>query len=412
MIQEIYESTEDFNELQEDIHEPLDNIHKSKKNFYELKEDGREPRENFHELQQYSCDPKEVFQKTKMVHEPRELFLKAREDIHTSKEGAHEPGENIQKTKEDAYELGEVFREPRKNFHEFQRYSCETKEVFQKTKMDAHELGENSRKLKEDAREFPGESPFSRSQMLLGWDAMEKLSQSRVAVFGLGGVGGYVCEGLVRGGVGAFDLIDRDRVCLSNLNRQIIATYQTLGQYKTEAMRDRILAIRPDAVIRVYPCFVTLENIADFPFADYDYVVDAVDTVTAKIALVLTSQRYGVPVISCMGAGNKLDGSRFRVADLYETKNCPLARVMRKELKKRGVKSLKVVYSEEDAIRPQTEAVKPQAAKTDRDPANSDRRVKPTPGSVSFVPSIAGLLCAGEVIKDLIRTPGRHNGEL
>ena len=171
---------------------------------------------------------------------------------------------------------------------------------------------------------------FSRTQLLLGPDAMEKLKNARVAVFGIGGVGGYVCEALVRSGVGAFDLVDDDKVCLTNLNRQIIATRKTVGKYKTDVMKERILEINPDAEVTVHKCFFLPENADTFPFEEYDYVVDAVDTVTAKIALVMKSQEAGVPIISSMGAGNKLDASAFRVADIYKTKVCPLAKVMRR----------------------------------------------------------------------------------
>ena len=188
---------------------------------------------------------------------------------------------------------------------------------------------------------------FSRTQLLLGAEAMEKLKGARVAVFGIGGVGGYVCEGLVRSGVGAFDLVDNDKVCLTNLNRQIIATRKTVGKYKVDVMRERMLEINPDCDVRVRKCFYLPETAAEFNFSDYDYVVDAVDTVTAKVTLVLEAQKAGVPIISCMGAGNKLDPSRFRVADIYKTQGCPLARVMRTALRKRGVKKLKVVYSDE-----------------------------------------------------------------
>lgn len=183
---------------------------------------------------------------------------------------------------------------------------------------------------------------FSRTELLLGKEAMDKLENARVAVFGIGGVGGYVCEALVRSGVGAFDLIDDDKVCLTNLNRQIIATRKTVGQYKTEVMRDRILDINPKADVRIHNCFYLPENAADFDFSEYDYVVDAVDTVTAKIELIMRAKEAGTPVISSMGAGNKLDASAFRVADIYKTKVCPLAKVMRRELKKRGVKKLRL----------------------------------------------------------------------
>ena len=236
---------------------------------------------------------------------------------------------------------------------------------------------------------------FSRTEMLLGVDAMDKLARSRVAVFGVGGVGGYVCEALARSGIGALDLIDKDRVALSNLNRQIIATHKTVGRYKADAMRERILSINPKAQVCVHPCFFLPENADSFPFSEYDYVVDAVDTVTAKIELVLRAQSAGVPVISSMGAGNKLNASAFRVADIYETKVCPLARVMRRELKKRGVERLKVVYSEEIPIQPKEACVQPE---------NRGRRSMP--GSVAFAPSAAGLVIAGEVVKDLVRIPG------
>ena len=246
---------------------------------------------------------------------------------------------------------------------------------------------------------------FSRTELLLGKEAMEKLCNSRVAVFGIGGVGGYVCEALVRSGVGAFDLIDDDKVCLTNLNRQIIATRKTVGQYKTEVMRDRILEINPDADVRIHNCFFLPENAEDFPFEEYDYVVDAVDTVTAKIELVMRAQEKRVPVISCMGAGNKLDATQFRVTDIYKTKVCPLAKVMRRELKKRGVKTLKVVYSEEEPIRPiddmasscRTDCICPPGAEH----KCTERRA--IPGSTAFVPSVAGLIIAGEVVKDLVK---------
>ena len=244
---------------------------------------------------------------------------------------------------------------------------------------------------------------FSRTELLLGKEAMNKLENSRVAVFGIGGVGGYVCEALVRSGVGTFDLIDDDKVCLTNLNRQIIATRKTVGQYKTEVMRDRILDINPKADVRIHNCFYFPENAADFDFSEYDYVVDAVDTVTAKIELIMRAKEAGTPVISSMGAGNKLDASAFRVADIYKTKVCPLAKVMRRELKKRGVKKLKVVYSEEQPIRPiedmaiscRSHCICPPGA------AHKCTERRDIPGSVAFVPSVVGLIIAGEVIKDL-----------
>ena len=244
---------------------------------------------------------------------------------------------------------------------------------------------------------------FSRTELLLGKEAMNKLENSRVAVFGIGGVGGYVCEALVRSGVGTFDLIDDDKVCLTNLNRQIIATRKTVGQYKTEVMRDRILDINPKADVRIHNCFYPPENAADFDISECDHVVDAVDTVTAKIELIMRAKEAGTPVISSMGAGNKLDASAFRVADIYKTKVCPLAKVMRRELKKRGVKKLKVVYSEEQPIRPiedmaiscRSHCICPPGA------AHKCTERRDIPGSVAFVPSVVGLIIAGEVIKDL-----------
>lgn len=245
---------------------------------------------------------------------------------------------------------------------------------------------------------------FSRTQLLLGEEAMAKLKNSRVAVFGIGGVGGYVCEALVRSGVGKFDLIDDDKVCLTNLNRQIIATRSTVGKYKTEVMKARMLDINPDVEITVHNCFFLPENADEFPFSEYDYVVDAVDTVTAKIELVMKCKEKNVPIISSMGAGNKLDASAFKVADIYKTTMCPLAKVMRHELKKRRVKKLKVVYSEEKPKRPiedmsiscRTNCICPPGA------AHKCTERRDIPGSVAFVPSVAGLIIAGEVVKDLI----------
>lgn len=246
---------------------------------------------------------------------------------------------------------------------------------------------------------------FSRTELLFGREAMDKLQNSRVAVFGIGGVGGYVCEALVRSGVYHFDLIDDDQVCLTNLNRQIIATRKTIGQYKVDVMRERILEINPDADVSVHKCFFLPENADEFPFEEYDYVVDAVDTVTAKIELVMKAQEKGVPIISSMGAGNKLDPSAFKVADIYKTRVDPLARVMRREMKKRGVKKLKVVYSEEDPKRPiedmavscRNHCICPPGAQH----KCTERR--DIPGSTAFVPSVAGLIIAGEVIKDLTK---------
>lgn len=251
---------------------------------------------------------------------------------------------------------------------------------------------------------------FSRTQLLLGVEAMDKLKNSRVAVFGIGGVGGYVCEALIRSGVGQFDLIDDDKVCLTNINRQIIATRKNVGQYKVDVMRERMIEINPDVIVNIHKCFFLPENADEFPFEEYDYVVDAVDTVTAKIALVMKCQEKEVPIISSMGAGNKLDASAFRVADIYKTKMCPLAKVMRHELKKRGVKKLKVVYSEEKPIRPlddmsiscRTNCICPPGAKH----KCTERR--DIPGSVAFVPSVAGLIIAGEVVKDITNVGKRQ----
>nr|WP_314460450.1 tRNA threonylcarbamoyladenosine dehydratase [uncultured Clostridium sp.] len=244
---------------------------------------------------------------------------------------------------------------------------------------------------------------FSRTQLLLGEDAMKRLSEAKVAVFGIGGVGGYVVEALVRSGVRSFVLVDDDKVCLTNINRQIIATRKTVGKYKVEVMKERILDINPEAEVEMHKCFFLPENAGDFSFQDYDYVVDAVDTVTAKLQLVMQAKEAGVPVISCMGAGNKLDPTQFEVADIYKTSVCPLAKVMRRELKKRGVKKLKVVYSKEKPTRPiedmsiscRTNCICPPGA------AHKCTERRDIPGSLAFVPSVAGLIIAGEVIKDL-----------
>lgn len=248
------------------------------------------------------------------------------------------------------------------------------------------------------------EEQFSRTALLLGVEAVEQLHKARVAVFGVGGVGGYVAEALARSGVGHFDLIDHDKVCLSNLNRQIIATYNTIGQYKVDVMKERIGDIHPEAEVTVHKCFFLPENAHAFPFTEYDYIVDAVDTVTAKLELVMRAKEAGVPVISSMGTGNKTDASAFRVADIYETKVCPLAKVMRRELKKRGVKELKVVYSEEMPLKPLEELVARYAegdSVSENEDAQSSRRS--IPGSLAFVPPVAGLMIAGEVVKDLTK---------
>lgn len=228
---------------------------------------------------------------------------------------------------------------------------------------------------------------FERTGLLLGEEAVELLQQKRVAVFGIGGVGGFTVEALVRSGVGAIDLIDKDEVSVTNINRQIIATHKTLGMPKVEVMKERILEINPHCKVTTHECFYLPETANQFSFSDYDYIVDAVDTVTAKLELVEQAKEAGTPVISSMGAGNKLDASRFEVADISKTSVCPLARVMRRELKKRGITHLKVVYSREEPLMPKEQI------------AEEGRRM--LPGSVAFVPSVAGLMIAGEVIRDL-----------
>ncbi len=237
---------------------------------------------------------------------------------------------------------------------------------------------------------------FSRTELLLGRSVMEHLAGCRVAVFGIGGVGGYVCEALARSGIGRLDLTDDDKVCVSNINRQIIATGKTVGKYKTDVMKERILDINPEAEVNTYNCFFLPENASDFPFEEFDYVVDAVDTVTAKIELVMQCQKTGVPIISAMGAGNKLDPTQFRVADIFKTNVDPLAKVMRRELKKRGINKLKVVYSEEKPVRPIGDS---SICSPGEESHYTGRRS--VPGSTAFVPSVAGLIIAGEVIKDL-----------
>lgn len=223
---------------------------------------------------------------------------------------------------------------------------------------------------------------------------MERLKKARVAIFGVGGVGGYVVEALARSGVGTLDLIDNDRVSLTNINRQIIAVHSTLGRYKVEAARERILDINPAARVNTYTTFYTRETSGQFDFREYDYVVDAIDTVTGKIGLVMQAKEAGTPIISSMGAGNKLDPTGFKVADIYETSVCPLARVMRKELKSRGVEKLKVVYSQEAPIQPKADADMEKELE-----ASGKRQL---PGSNAFVPSAVGLIIAAEVIKDIV----------
>ncbi|MCD8324104.1 MAG: tRNA threonylcarbamoyladenosine dehydratase [Clostridiales bacterium] len=246
------------------------------------------------------------------------------------------------------------------------------------------------------------QNQFSRTELLLGSAGMERLFAARVAVFGVGGVGGYTVEALARSGIGTLDLIDDDRVCLTNLNRQILATHQTIGQYKVDAAAERIRAINPDATVHTYKMFYLPETAGQFEFSEYDYVVDAIDTVSGKIALVMQAQAAGTPIISSMGAGNKMDASAFRVADIYETSVCPLARVMRRELKKRGVKRLKVVYSTEPAITPITAGADGNNGICPEETEQAGSR-RQTPGSNAFVPAAAGLIMAGEVVRDLVK---------
>ena len=231
---------------------------------------------------------------------------------------------------------------------------------------------------------------FSRTEMLLGKESVSKLNNKKVIVFGVGGVGGYVCEALARSGVGQIDVVDNDTVALSNINRQIIALHSTVGKYKTEVMKERMLDINPNLKITAYNVFFSPENFDFFDPSKYDYIVDAIDTVSAKIELVIQAQKSNTPIISSMGAGNKLDPTAFKVADIYKTSVCPLARAMRTRLKKLGIKALKVVYSEEKAISPHL-------------PDGMDALPPKAPASCAFVPSVAGLIVASEVIKDLIK---------
>ncbi len=246
---------------------------------------------------------------------------------------------------------------------------------------------------------------FSRTQLLVGREAMERLFAARVAVFGIGGVGGYTVEALARSGVGTLDLIDDDKVCLTNLNRQIFATRKTVGKYKIDVARERILEINPDAVVNTYRTFYAPDTADQFDFTRYDYIVDAIDTVTGKLELIEQAHRCGTPIISSMGAGNKMDASAFEVADIYDTSICPLARVMRRELRRRGIPALKVVYSKEPAIPPiedmsiscRTHCICPPGT------ARKCTQRRQVPGSNAFVPAAAGLILAGEVVKDLCR---------
>lgn len=245
---------------------------------------------------------------------------------------------------------------------------------------------------------------FSRTQLLLGKDGMEKLKNSRVAVFGVGGVGGYAVEALARSGVGALDLIDDDRVCLTNINRQIYATRKSVGKHKVDVAQERVNDINPDCVVRTYKTFYMPDTADQFDFSEYDYVIDAIDTVTGKLELVMRAQACGTPIISSMGAGNKMDPTAFEVTDLYKTSICPLAKVMRRECKKRGIKKLKVVYSKEPPIRP-LEDMSISCRQHCICPPGAERKCterRDIPGSTAFVPSVVGLIIAGEVIKDLI----------
>ena len=235
---------------------------------------------------------------------------------------------------------------------------------------------------------------FSRVQILLGKDAMEALTDSRVAVFGIGGVGSFAAEALARAGVGKLDVFDGDRVCLTNINRQLIALHSTIGKQKVEVMRSRILDINPRCAVAAHACFYGAETADSVDLSVYDYIIDAIDTVSSKLLLIERATAAGVRIISCMGAGNKLDPTRLEVADIYQTSVCPLARVMRKELKSRGIRALKVVYSREEAIKPDEDiSVNSETDRTAR---------RQVPGSVSFVPPVAGYILAGEVVKDII----------
>lgn len=245
---------------------------------------------------------------------------------------------------------------------------------------------------------------FSRTELLLGKEGMERLANARVAVFGIGGVGGYVVEALARSGIGALDLIDDDKVCLTNINRQIFATRNTVGKHKVDVAAERVAEINPKCIVTGYKTFYMPDTAEKFDFTQYDYVIDAIDTVTGKIALVEQAERANVPIISCMGAGNKLDPTAFEVADIFKTSVCPLARVMRHELKKRGIKKLKVVYSKEEPIRPD-ENSEISCKNHCICPPGTARKCtarRDIPGSIAFVPAVAGLILAGEVINDLI----------
>ncbi len=244
------------------------------------------------------------------------------------------------------------------------------------------------------------QNQFSRMELLTGEEGVKRLQQSRVAVFGVGGVGGYTVEALARSGVGTLDLIDNDKISLTNLNRQIYALHSTIGRYKVEVARERVLDINPRAQVNIYRIFYLPETAAQFDFTKYDYVVDAIDTVTGKLMLVQQAKEAKTPVISCMGAGNKMDPAAFMAADISETSVCPLAKVMRRELKKRGITSLKVVYSRETPLKPRRQEM--DCKEQEYNGAQGDSR-RQTPGSSAFVPAAAGLIAAGEVVRDLLQ---------
>lgn len=241
-----------------------------------------------------------------------------------------------------------------------------------------------------------------RTELLIGSEALHQLKGKKIAVFGVGGVGSYTCEALVRAGIGKFLLVDDDVVVLSNLNRQIIALHSTLGKAKVEAMKERMLDIRPDVEVEALRLHVNRETIHEIPFDDVDYIVDAIDTITSKILLVEKAQEYRIPILSAMGAGNKLDPTRFQIADIYSTSVCPLARVMRRELKKRGIPSLKVVYSQEVPILPVYKEKSQDGGKED----STERKKRTAPGSISFVPSVCGLIIASEVVRSIVFPEG------
>ena len=251
-------------------------------------------------------------------------------------------------------------------------------------------------------------NPFSRTELLLG-DKLEILKKSSVAIFGIGGVGSFTAEALARTGVGKLHLYDDDVVCLTNINRQLIATHHTIGQVKVTVMKARIEAINPDAVVKANRCFFGPESVGKIDFSEFDYIVDAIDTVSSKLLLIETAHRFGIPIISAMGAGNKLDPTRFEVTDIYKTETCPLARVMRRELKARGIPRLKVVYSKEPPIKPLESEERKQMHANESDQQEFIRPSKrQVPGSIAFVPSVAGLILASEVTKDLIAEDSQH----